>query len=685
MIRRMVLRAALGGALLMLIPPLHAQKLPAQPATADDLASNLAAPLASNLAGARDTARFAWVEYAAGVRNIQVATPGTPARQVTDYREDDGQELYDLAFSNDGARLAYVRGGDPEYPDGSIPNTASATVAPKQQVFVMPAAGGRATLVGEGHSPVFAPDGNRLAFTRKGAIWLWSRTGARKIATAGSEITDLQWSPDGTRLLFTDNRGDHSFVALLDVATTKLRYLDPGLGYSVEPIFSPDGARIAFIRFVDPPSTAKPGDGPYWSVRIADAATGASRIAWAAPAGAGGQYAGTRGRNLYWSADGALIFPWERSGWMHVYAVDASGSARELTPGAFEVESFTLGADRRSIVYAANAGDLDSRRLWRVPVAGGAPEKLTKGNDFEQIPVLGGDQLAAIATDATHPAHVVLVAGGAPLGHAVAIPGFTAPEIVVFKAADGVEVHGQLFHGSGPGPHPALIHVHGGPRRQMLPGFHTSLYYSNAYILNQHFAAEGYDVLSVNYRSGTGYGHDFREAPEIARAGAAEYRDVLAGGRWLAARPDVDPARIGIWGGSWGGYLTALALARDSALFAAGVDFHGVHAMVRPVEKTLSPDQEAAAHQLQWQSSPMGAIEHWRSPVLLIHGDDDMNVDFYQSLLLARELTARRVPFRELVFPNERHDFFRHSDWLKSYQAADAFLDLTLMKKQPLP
>ena len=188
-------------------------------------------------------------------------------------------------------------------------------------------------------------------------------------------------------------------------------------------------------------------------------------------------------------------------------------------------------------------------------------------------------------------------------------------------------------------------------------------------------------MLSVNYRSGTGYGRAFREAPEQARGGASEYRDVLAAGKWLAARPEVDPKRIGIWGGSWGGYLTALALARNSDLFAAGVDFHGVHAMVRPVEKTLSPDAEAAAHALQWQSSPMAAINSWRSPVLIIHGDDDRNVDFSQSVLLARALAARRVPFEQLVFPNERHDFFRYADWLASYRAADAFLNRTLLHK----
>lgn len=660
----------------------------------DDLAANLALPIAGNAVGARDVARFAWVENAAGVRNIRVAAPGTPARTITRFTADDGEELYHLALRDDGRLIAFVRGGDSEYPDGTPPNTAAAVETPTQRLYVLATNGsGAPVLIGEGHSPVFAPGGRRLAFTRKGAIWLWyGGGGARRIATVPGTVGDLSWSPDGRRLLFTDNRGDHSFVALLDIARPALRYLDPGLADAVDPVFSPDGGRIAFIRVVDPPATSMPatsmpGSGAFWSIRVADAATGETRTIWTAPGGPGGSYAGTRSRNLHWSADDMLVFPWERSGWLHPYAIDATrgGDARELTPGAFEVENFTLGADGRSIVYAANAGNLDRRHLWRVALSGGDPVAVTRGDGFESAPIFGGGVLAAIATDAIHPAHVILAETGAPLGPAPAAPRFVTPETVVFTAEDGVAVHGQLFRGRGTGRRPALVFVHGGPRRQMLPGFHPSYYYSNAYILNQHFAARGYDVLSVNYRSGTGYGHAFREAADVARAGAAEYRDVLAAGRWLAARADVDPARIGIWGGSWGGYLTALALARDSALFAAGVDFHGVHAMVRPVEPTLPPDQAAAAQRLQWQSSPLGAIERWRSPVLLIHGDDDRNVDFAQSVLLARALTARGVPFRERVFPNERHDFFRYADWLESYRAADAFLEQTLMMKRKLP
>lgn len=677
-------------------PPLAALCLPAlllassalsAPAS-DDLAANLAMPVASGLAGARDAARFAWIENAAGVRNIWVGGPDAPGKPLTSFAEDDGVEISGLAFSNDGAMLAFVRGGDDEFPDGGLPNTGQANETPHQDLFVVPSAGGTPAKVGEGHGAVFSPDGSRIAFSRKGELWTWDNAGgAHRLATLPGTIADLSWSPDGKQLLLVSDRDDHGFVTLIDAATGKPRYIDPGLTNVTDPVFSPDGREIAFISHIEPPADAPRDSGSWWSLRIADVASGATRVVYKAPDGIGGRYYGTRSRNLFWSADNKLVFPSERSGWVHALAVDAKGGeARDLTPGDFEVEAFLLGADRRSIVYAANADNLDSRHLWRRPLDGGAAVRLTSGGDFINAPTLGGTALAALVTDATHPAHIVTVGKTlAPIGPDAAAPGYVTPEAVTFTATDGVVVHATLFHARGTGKHPALIHVHGGPRRQMLPGFHQSLYYSNAYILNQHFAAEGYDVLSVNYRSGTGYGRAFRDAPEIARGGASEYRDVLAGAKWLAARSDVDPARIGIWGGSWGGYLTALALARNSDVFAAGVDFHGVHTMVRPADKVLPPEAEAGIQQVQWQSSPMGSVAKWRSPVLLIHGDDDHNVDFQQSLLLARELTARHVPFEQLVFPGERHDFFRYGDWLTSYRAADAFLDRTLVKKQPLP
>jgi len=656
---------------------LAAPAVPAAPA--DGLAEALALPIASELVGARDAPRFAWVESAAGVRNIWFAERGQAARRLTGFTEDDGHQLSDLVLSSDGAALAFVRGGDPESRDDSLPNAAWDSEPPRQQIFVAATSGGEPVRAGDGHSPTFSPDGARLAYTRRGEIWLWERGGeARKLASPGGEVRRLQWSPDGTRLLFVSHRGDYSFVALLDPAEPRIRFLDPGLGFSVEPVFSPDGRKVAFIRHLDAPAGAARVSGPYWSVRVVDAASGAARELWAAPPGAGSRYYESRGQDLFWSKDGRLVFPWERSGWLHPYALDAEkgGAPTELTPGAFEVEMFMLGSDGRSLVYAGNSGDLNRRHIWRRPLTGGAPQRVTGGTGIETAPVLGGTALAVIATDVSRPAYPALVDQGLrALKPPAAARGFVTPEPVLFRAEDGVEVHGQLFRARGPGRHPAVVYVHGGPRRQMLLGFHPSGYYSNAYVFNQHLAASGYHVLTVNYRSGTGYGNAFRDAPDVARGGASEYRDVLAAGRWLAARPDVDPARIGIWGGSWGGYLTALGLARNSDLFAAGVDFHGVHSMLRPLPNSLSPDAQAAARQLQWDSSPLGAIERWRSPVLLIHGDDDRNVDFAQSVLLARELAARGIRYRELVFPNERHSFLLHSNWLASFRAADVFFE----------
>jgi dipeptidyl aminopeptidase/acylaminoacyl peptidase len=659
------------------------------PASDDPLAAALALPVASELVGARDAPRFAWVESAAGVRNIWFAERGKPAVRLTAFIEEDGQPLSDLALSPDGSAIAFVRGGDPEARDEALPNAAWDSDPPRQQLYVAATAGAEPVRIGDGHSPVFSPDGTRIAFTRRGEVWLWRNGGeVRKLGSPGGEIRRLQWSPDGTRLLFISHRGDYSFIALLEPEKPRIRFLDPGLGFSVEPVFSPDGRQIAFIRHLDAPAGSARNSGPYWSIRVVDADGGAARELWAAPPGAGGRYYESRGQDLFWSKDGQLVFPWERSGWLHPYALDSTkgGTPRELTPGAFEVEMFMLGADGRSLVYAGNSGDLDRRHVWRRPLSGGTVEQVTRGTGIETAPVLGGTALAVIATDVSSPAYPALVDRGLkPLKPPVSASAFVTPEPVLFRAEDGVEVHGQLFRARGEGRKPAIVYVHGGPRRQMLLGFHPSGYYSNAYVFNQHLAARGYHVLAVNYRSGTGYGSAFRDSPDLARGGASEYRDVLAAGRWLAARAEVDPARIGIWGGSWGGYLVALGLARDSGLFAAGVDFHGVHSLLRPVPNSLSPDAQAAARQLQWDSSPLGAIERWRSPVLLIHGDDDRNVDFSQSVLLARELAARRIPYRELVFPNERHSFLLHSNWLASFRAADSFLAEELKRKAPQP
>ena len=150
---------------------------------------------------------------------------------------------------------------------------------------------------------------------------------------------------------------------------------------------------------------------------------------------------------------------------------------------------------------------------------------------------------------------------------------------------------------------------------------------------------------------------------------------------YLQQRADVDPDRIGLWGGSYGGYLTALGLARASDLFAAGVDLHGVHdwtAIREDIARHYPPSEKEAARQRAFESSPMSDVEDWESPVLLIHGDDDRNVPFSETVDLAGALRTHDVPHETLVFPDEVHGFLLHESWLRAYRSAASFFDRTL-------
>jgi dipeptidyl aminopeptidase/acylaminoacyl peptidase len=249
------------------------------------------------------------------------------------------------------------------------------------------------------------------------------------------------------------------------------------------------------------------------------------------------------------------------------------------------------------------------------------------------------------------------------------------PENVTLTADDGLEFYNQLFLPPDLRPgekRPALVFVHGGSRRQMLLGYHYMHFYHWAYAINQYFANQGYLVLSVNYRSGIGYGKEFREAPGRGRRGNTEYRDVLAAGLYLQGREDVDPERVGIWGLSYGGILTAQALARDSDVFAAGVDIAGVHLW----GDSLDPEA------VSYQASSISEVENWTSPVLLIHGDDDRNVDFSQTVGLVQALRANDVYFELIVFPDEVHDFLVFDKWLQTWDATEDFFDRFIRNKE---
>jgi dipeptidyl aminopeptidase/acylaminoacyl peptidase len=188
----------------------------------------------------------------------------------------------------------------------------------------------------------------------------------------------------------------------------------------------------------------------------------------------------------------------------------------------------------------------------------------------------------------------------------------------------------------------------------------------------------------VNYRLGIMYGRAFREPPNSVWRGASEYKDVVAGAKFLQTLENIDPHRIGLWGGSYGGFLTAMGLARNSDIFKAGVDFHGVHdwstflpMWVLAENADAAPDVKEA-RDLAFKSSPVASAAAWRSPVLFVHGDDDRNVPFQQTTDLVEKLHAQNVDLEELVFPDEIHDLLRNGSWIRAYKATAQFFDRKL-------
>lgn len=665
----------------------------------------LSSPFPSGLVGARKAGRVAWVVNFKGARNIWIAdAPGFAARQVTHYAGDDGEPIASLRLTPDGRTVVYARGSETNE-QGRVADPSNGVSARKQQVWAMDADGQAPRLLGElgcGEEDCediqVSPDGQFAVWAARKQLWIAPVSGA----TPGHQLTDLRgnnlspkWSPDGREIAFVSDRGDHGFVAVYDLGTDAVRYLSPSYDRDIMPRWSPDGKQIAFVRLpgIEQKRALIPIRPQPWSIWIADAASGGGRQIWHSGEQLNDSFPELTAEVSFQFPDhDYLVFASEQDGRNHLYSIATSGGeARLLTPGEFDVEDVVLSADMKSLLYSSNQGDIDRRHLWRVALPDGKPQAITRGETMEWNPVESGGIVVCLGSTATSPAMPYRITGsGREMIGASSLPSdfpskqLVVPKQVVFKSEDGFEIHGQLFvPGERSKAGPALIFMHGGPIRQMMLGFHYMDYYHNAYAMNQYLASRGYVVLSVNYRLGIMYGREFREAPNTVWRGAAEYKDVVAGAKYLQSLPIVDGKRIGLWGGSYGGFLTALGLARNSDLFAAGVDFHGVHdwSVFLPQwdnnTKPGAPDL-AEARKLAWESSPDASVEKWKSPVLLIHGDDDRNVPFSQTVDLLQRLREKHVQAEEIVFPDEIHGFLMWKSWIKAYGATADFLDRTL-------
>ena len=665
----------------------------------------LTSPFPEGLTAAEHGSRVAWVFADRGAQTVWVAAgPAFTPRQVTHYEGDSGQPIASLRLTPDGRTAVYARGTELNA-QGRSANPLSGARQPKQQVWAVDAdaPGAQPRLLGdmgcefEGCEDVqVSPDGQWAVWETKHQLWIASLTAS---GTPVRQLTDIRgslggprWSPDGAHLVATVDRGDHTLTAVLDVSSGSLQqvhYIAPSTDRDLSPRWSPDGAHIAFLRIggVEERKPLIPQPITPYSVWVADAHTFAAHPIWRSGAGPRGSMPPFAPDQLFFAAGDRVVFSSEADGRNHLYSVSTSGGAAALlTPGEFDVEEATLSPDKRTVLASTNQDDVDRRHIWSVPVAGGsAPKALSHGDTLEWAPVFTGDGRDVIclgATAVTPPMVYRLDDGHRTLITKDALPKnfpsaqLVVPKQVTFTSADGLTIHGQLFQPKNQTkPGPGIIFTHGGPQRQMMLGFHSLDFYSYSYAENEYLASRGYTVLSVNYRLGIMYGREFREAPHSSWRGAAEYADVLAGARYLQSLPTVDPKRIGLWGGSYGGFLTAMGLARNSDVFVAGVDYAGVHDWVRDNSTWDAAPDLAEAKALATSSSPNASISTWKSPVLVVAGDDDRNVAFNQSVTLVQKLRAQGVDVDQIVYPDEVHDILLWRNILNFFNATNTFFD----------
>ncbi|HEY7291204.1 MAG TPA: alpha/beta fold hydrolase [Vicinamibacterales bacterium] len=381
-----------------------------------------------------------------------------------------------------------------------------------------------------------------------------------------------------------------------------------------------------------------------------------------------------------------LWFLSERDGWMHLYSIDASrdgATAKQLTSGKWEITDLALSQDRKTFYITSTEVHPGERHIYAMPIDGGMRTKLTSMTGASEGDVSpDGSTIGLIYSFSNKPHEIYLMPNrpGAQAKQVTTTPTdewrsfkWVEPQLITYRTRDGVDVYARLFTpemmGAKRDPaNPAVVFVHGAGYAQNAHKYWASYY--REYMFHNLLASRGYVVLDPDYRASSGYGRDWRTAI-YRHMGGKDLDDVVDGAKFLVEKQKVDPKRIGVYGGSYGGFITLMAMFTSPETFTAGAALRPVtdwshynHSYTSNILNEPQNDPEAYR-----KSSPIYFAEGLKGQLLILHGMVDTNVLFQDSVrLVQRLIELRKENWSIEPYPVENHGFEEETSWADEYK-----------------
>jgi dipeptidyl aminopeptidase/acylaminoacyl peptidase len=654
-----------------------------------------------------DGRHVAFVWDRAGIQNLHVADAANPAAAAKALTSYDGGAIGNAFWSKDSQRLYFSRDGDlwQVALSGGAPQAAWSTPAAESAI-----------------AP--APDLAHVAFVRPAAgrprgngsdLWVRSLADGRESKVAHDEfsIGGVAWSPDGAHLAFsagaqsirheqTPEYSGAKIIYTITERTPSQLYVVPAAGGKAIALGAAGGGGA---RWIDARRLVFERTSPDFKRRtvfVADI-SGAVKQAredvdekfWSIPGGAGPA--------AQPSPDGKWIaFLSDRDGWDHLYVMPSTGGeAVQITKGEFEAWRPSWSHDSTRIAFDANRKDNPGIRHLGVATIGADPAKatitmVTSGRGTNIAPEWSPDdrRLVYQHTDSQNSADLFVIdaaAGAKAARLSDSMPPvdksrLVEPQYVLYPGPDGQQVPGWLYVPptlDKSRKHPAIVWIHGDGVNQNYDGWHVQRNYAVYSSFHQYLLQKGYVVFAPDYRGSIGYGRAWRQGVHMD-VGGKDAKDAWMGASYLKTLNYVDADRIGVWGLSYGGFFTLIAMTDQPTLFRAGVDVAGVVDYAMYYEDPYhggwtqsrigTPEQNPEVYK---QASPLSHVDRLQRPLLILHGTSDVNVPYLHSVRLADELLKRGTGplFDFVTYPGEFHYFTRAHVLGDAWRRVDAFFD----------